>query len=80
MTVTFALYDEAGCGRLGRVTAPHGFECGHDFCDGCGDCLACYSGDWCPDGGHYPVVYEDALDDFLNEHEGAYVERTGTAS
>jgi len=35
--------------------------CGEDFCDSCGDCLACYGGDWCPEGGHTWVVYaEDA--------------------
>lgn len=39
-------------------------ECGEDFCDRCGDCLHCYGGDPCWDGGaehpdHYWVVYED---------------------
>jgi len=34
-------------------------ECGEDFCDSCGDCLACYdhgcpSNDW---GGHRWVIY-----------------------
>jgi len=36
-------------------------ECGEDFCDLCGDCLACY-GDYCVhnnDGAHYWVEYED---------------------
>jgi hypothetical protein len=36
-------------------------ECGEDFCDQCGDCLACYSGDPCYDGGdgHTWVVYAE---------------------
>lgn len=30
-------------------------ECGVDFCQICGDCLACYGGDSCIDGGdHMP--------------------------
>jgi hypothetical protein len=37
-------------------------ECGKDFCDHCGDCLACFGGDWCPNEGrdneHWWVVYE----------------------
>ena len=24
-------------------------ECGEDFCDLCGDCLACYYGQYCPE-------------------------------
>jgi hypothetical protein len=32
-------------------TDEHEPECGEDFCDVCGDCLACYGGDpCCPDG------------------------------
>ena len=26
-------------------------ECGEDFCGRCGDCLACYGGETCWDGG-----------------------------
>ncbi len=36
--------------------------CGLDFCDECGDCLACYGGDECLDitnGIHRFVRYED---------------------
>jgi len=36
-------------------------ECGHDFCDSCGDCLACYADDTCyssEDGEHFWVIYE----------------------
>lgn len=33
--------------------------CGEDFCDQCGDCLACYLEDPCPGGGaHMWVIYE----------------------
>lgn len=37
--------------------------CGEDYCDKCGDCLACYAGDECPvgdDDRHFWVIYEDA--------------------
>lgn len=36
-------------------------ECGEDFCDSCGDCLHCYSGDDCYGnkyGEHLWVRYE----------------------
>ena len=29
------------------------YVCGEDFCDTCGDCLVCYIGDECRDGGHH---------------------------
>lgn len=32
------------------------YICGEDFCEYCGDCMACYGGDDClfsPDGKHY---------------------------
>jgi len=38
-------------------------ECGEDFCDGCGDCLACQEHgpeDWCNSGGSSRwVIYKD---------------------
>ena len=37
-------------------------ECGEDFCDQCGDCLACYGSDPCipnDDGPHFWVQYGD---------------------
>lgn len=38
-------------------------ECGRDFCDSCGDCLACYGGDPCfgssLEGDHAWFVYKD---------------------
>ena len=34
--------------------------CGQDFCDACGDCLACYGSDPCPYGDeHFWVEYEE---------------------
>jgi len=47
-------------------------ECGKDFCDTCGDCLACYGFDYCfestiTDGGHCWVVYENKIDSSCNE-------------
>ena len=30
--------------------------CGEDFCDRCGDCLACYGGDKCIDGHEHVFV------------------------
>ena len=38
--------------------------CGKDFCDTCGDCLYCYAGDDCLDGGeHCWIVYvEDKVE------------------
>jgi hypothetical protein len=35
-------------------------KCGEDFCDRCGDCLACFGEDPCVDGHreHLWVVYE----------------------
>ena len=38
-------------------------ECGVDFCDRCGDCLACYGDDTCRHGGqHRWVIYTDDHD------------------
>jgi hypothetical protein len=42
--------------------------CGEDFCDLCGDCLACYSGDPCPEGGHSWVVYAEDVEAFRASH------------
>ena len=33
--------------------------CGEDFCDRCGDCLHCYGGDPCYDGGSHMWVKDD---------------------
>lgn len=34
--------------------------CSHDFCDACGDCLACYGNDECRTRGtHRWIVYAD---------------------
>ena len=40
--------------------------CGVDFCDECGDCLACYGPDECVRSvsGHWWVVYADAAYEF----------------
>jgi hypothetical protein len=51
-------------------------ECSKDFCDGCGDCLACYGGMACyrtdpPDEAHTWVVYADQSDDG-KEHSAWY--------
>lgn len=75
--MTFDLISADGKRRLGAVTAPDGPVCGEDFCDRCGDCLACHGGEWCPEGGHFRIVYEDNLEEFLAEHESATVERSG---
>lgn len=69
------LFPAGGGDRIGWVATPGGFVCGTDFCNECGDCLACFGGDYCPSGFHRPVVYEDDLEEYLTEHEGATVER-----
>jgi hypothetical protein len=33
--------------------------CGVDFCDNCGDCLACYGNEPCVYGEHHWVKYEE---------------------
>ncbi len=48
--------------RVGQVEAEP--ECGEDFCDRCGDCLHCYGGEACFNGGedngpHVWWVYAD---------------------
>lgn len=37
-------------------------KCGEDFCDACGDCLACYGDDECMGTGkeHFWVQYEES--------------------
>lgn len=80
MGITVPLVDWSGSEHLGWVTAPGYFVCGQDFCDACGDCMECYASDPCPWGTHRVVVYEDALEGFLSEHEGAHVERKGDAT
>lgn len=42
--------------------------CGEDFCDDCGDCLWCYTGDYCPGGWHIWVVYGDEEDEWRAAH------------
>jgi hypothetical protein len=42
--------------------------CGDDFCDSCGDCIACYGNDECPNGSHYWCVYADEVDEFRANH------------
>src|SRR5262245_11857575 len=36
-------------------------KCGEDFCDHCGDCLACYAEDGCPRGFHTWCVYANEI-------------------
>lgn len=45
-------------------------ECGKDFCGDCGDCLKCYGGDPCTDGGPHD---ESSLvvDDVVEQMAGA---------
>ena len=62
------VYDAAGRVGLVENAVP---VCGTDFCDGCGDCLACYGSDPCPDGVHAWYLYADELEEFLRRHEGA---------
>lgn len=38
-------------------------KCGEDFCDECGDCLHCYGGDPCYNGGEHIWIVYDWLDD-----------------
>jgi hypothetical protein len=54
------IYDYRGARLIGKIIAEP--ECGHDFCDRCGDCLDCYGGDPCWDndrgnGDHFWVRY-----------------------
>lgn len=44
--LTVEVYDRPG-GHLLRKEKREPV-CGEDFCDSCGDCLACHWGDWCP--------------------------------
>jgi hypothetical protein len=37
--------------------------CGEDFCDRCGDCLACYGDDPCYDGGDHNWPSRDRVVD-----------------
>jgi hypothetical protein len=41
--------------------------CGLDFCDSCGDCLACYGGDPCWDT--YPVYGEHYWIEYLESEQ-----------
>jgi len=52
------VYDYRGVTLLRKEEAQP--VCGEDFCDDCGDCLACYAEDICPyDRLHVWRVYED---------------------
>ncbi|MBM3187671.1 MAG: hypothetical protein FJZ90_03005 [Chloroflexi bacterium] len=56
------VYDRTGTRLIREEEAEP--ECGHDFCDRCGDCLACYAEDECwhsgePGGEHMWVVTEE---------------------
>jgi hypothetical protein len=55
-------------GHDGYDLTADGPFCGEDFCDGCGDCLYCYGNDWCPNGGHTWIVYDDELEEFYSRH------------
>lgn len=58
------VFDSTGRKFLRVVNAEP--ACGEDFCDNCGDCLACNKGDSCPgsrDGEHRWVSYEENLID-----------------
>lgn len=63
------------------LTLPDGewWACGNDFCDRCGDCMACFGGDACYGGGidhgeHLFVIYEHQLSEFLERHPRAVLE------
>jgi len=58
------VYDSSGTKLLREDEAEP--ECGEDFCDRCGDCLACYNCDPCletEDEEHFWVHYEEESDD-----------------
>lgn len=57
--------------------------CGEDFCDGCGDCLACQRHDledWCSAGSSRWVIYADGpggtdnLYEYSNSGIGSHIE------
>ena len=56
------VYDESGATLL-RVDEEAVPVCGEDFCDECGDCLACYGSDPCYyDKKHRWIVYGEGGD------------------
>lgn len=55
--------------RIGWIYTTDLPVCGADFCDRCGDCMACFD---CPCVSW--VAYVDRLVGFLEEHEGARIE------
>lgn len=65
------IWNEAGSERLGSLRAVP--VCGKDFCDSCGDCLACYAEDLCPQYGEHHWVYYGSTDDFMAKHPGTEV-------
>jgi len=55
---------ETGQGRDEEATP----VCGEDFCERCGDCLVCFGGDECCEGGeHEWVRYEDGATEEVPE-------------
>jgi hypothetical protein len=56
---------DAKTGKFIRLEDRGTPRCGEDFCDVCGDCLACYGGDDCYNGAseepgvHVWVIYEE---------------------
>lgn len=68
-----SLYNGTGNDYLGTINNVSPI-CGVDFCDSCGDCLACYDSDPCPTrDNHQWVVYEDELTQFIDRHSGALI-------
>jgi hypothetical protein len=69
------IYDEAARKVLGWINAEP--QCGEDFCDACGDCLACFGDGFCPDwGSHQWVKYVKSPDEAvaIAERYGADIE------
>lgn len=80
MTIRLPIYDYR-TDTTSWLTLPDGelWVCGNDFCDRCGDCMACFGGDACYGGGinhgeHLFVVYKDQLAKFMERHPKAVLE------
>lgn len=54
------------------------WACGNDFCDRCGDCMACYGDDACYAGSalndHILALYPWQLEEFMSRHPRAVLE------